>query len=68
MTGPVVKLDEPVRWRTPSKGKRPTSWAHTEAERCSSSCAGTHRCMLREGHVGLHAWRSMGELRIFEWG
>jgi hypothetical protein len=72
VTGPVVKVagaaPSSARWRTPLEGKRPTGWAQDEGERCPISCRGTRRCMLREGHVGLHAWRSLGELRIFEWG
>lgn len=74
MTGPVIRIDDsqPVvlsrsRWRTASPGRRPTGWATNEHERCQSSC-GTRRCMLRGGHIGLHAWPSLGELRIFEWG
>ena len=74
MTGPVIKLDmlpdSPLassRWRTvPPANKRPTGWAQTDRERCTS-VHGDRRCMLREAHGDAHAWRSLGGLRVFEW-
>jgi hypothetical protein len=76
MTGPVIKLPSspaaPLassRWRTlPPASRRPTGWATAERERCPFVCGNDRRCMLREGHGGLHAWRSLGGLRVFEWG
>jgi hypothetical protein len=76
-TGPVIRVDPALarelkssRWRTLGSDRRPTGWAANEAERCTSCCGTTieRRCMLRDGHVGLHAWRSLGGLRVFEWG
>ena len=82
-TGPVTKIDTgPVisvnpllarelkssRWRTLGSEARPTGWATSERERCAGTCGGERRCMLRDGHLGLHAWRSLGGLRVFEWG
>lgn len=75
-TGPVMRVDPVLarelkssRWRTlGSDTRRLTGWASSERERCASTCGTERRCMLREGHVGLHAWRSMGGLRVFEWG
>lgn len=76
MTGPVIKIDDaasqPVvlassRWRTlRPDSRRPVGWANTDAERCSCT-SNDRRCMLREGHSGVHAWRSLGGLRVFEW-
>jgi len=74
MTGPVIKLDSVLasplvssRWRTLApEAHRPTGWATADRERCPASC-NDRRCMLREGHLGVHAWRSLGGLRIFEW-
>jgi hypothetical protein len=75
-TGPVIKLDLPPdaplassRWRTwPPAAKRPSGWAQNDRERCTNVCGMERRCMLREAHDGLHAWRSLGGLRVFEWG
>ena len=76
-TGPVIKYDRaptspPLslsRWRTLAPDSaRPTGWAKAEHERCQDLCGDERRCMLRDGHSGLHAWRSLGGLRIFEWG
>lgn len=75
MTGPVIKLEDsqPVklastRWRTLAPmQQRPSGWARDDRERCPSCCGTERRCMLREGHEGLHAWRSLGGLRVFEW-
>jgi hypothetical protein len=76
MTGPVIKRRAPTtpplsmsRWRTLApEAIRPVGWAEVDRERCPNTCGGERRCMLREGHGGLHAWRSLGGLRIFEWG
>ncbi len=76
MTGPVIKYRPPTapplslsRWRTLAPDSvRPTGWSKTDRERCPSTCGDERRCMLREAHSGLHAWRSLGGLRIFEWG
>jgi len=75
-TGPVIKLDnivppsplESSRWRTMAPdSKRPVGWATGERERCVFVCGNDRRCMLRDGHSGVHAWRSLGGLRVFEW-
>lgn len=74
-TGPVIRIDPVLarelkssRWRTLGSDNRPTGWAISEGERCTSCCGvGERRCMLRQGHIGLHAWRSLGGLRVFEW-
>jgi hypothetical protein len=75
-SGPVIKLarartSPPLsssRWRTMAPDTvRPVGWAIGDRERCAGACGDARRCMLREGHSGLHAWRSLGGLRIFEW-
>jgi hypothetical protein len=45
----------------------PRRWARDEHERCINCLGLDHRCMLREGHTGTHAWRARGALRVFEW-
>ncbi len=75
-TGPVIRVDPQLarelkssRWRTlGSDTRRTTGWAAHEGERCGSACGNERHCMLRAGHLGLHAWRSLGGLRVFEWG
>lgn len=73
-TGPVIKYQRAPtsppqsRWRTMSDVSRPVGWASTDRERCPSTCGDERRCMLREAHSGMHAWRSLGGLRIFDWG
>ena len=74
-TGPIIRFRAPTspplsmsRWRTIAPdAARPTGWTSLDHERCPSTCGGERRCMLRDGHSSLHAWRSLGGLRIFEW-
>ena len=66
MTEPVLKLDPPTHRILPPTPR--AGWARDDRERCICTCGVERRCMLREGHEGLHAWRSLGGLRVFEWG
>jgi hypothetical protein len=56
----IIDLPEP-----PPRIQR--RWARDERERCINCLGLEHRCMLREGHPGAHAWRAHATQRVFEW-
>jgi len=62
---PIVDLRPFPRRRAPTN--RPSRWAQGDHERCANTCGPNMRCMLEADHDGLHTWRSLGELRVFEW-